>query len=122
MKIEKQLKMLAATWMLVLVAACTTLGLAPAQSPSEGLAYAYGAVAAARSTAAQELQSGQITTATAQKVLALTDQARGELDAGQQVLTAGGATTTVMQDLQLATALLTQVQAMLPKPTTAVVK
>lgn len=104
-----------------LLAGCSSLGLAPAQSPSQAIAYAYGSVAAVRTTAAQELTAGQITAVQAQTVLTLTDKARTSLDAAEAVvLTVGSGTATADQantianDLAIATSVLQQVQAMLP--------
>lgn len=107
---------------LAILSACSSLGLQPAQSPSQGIAYAYSTVTAVRTSAAQALTAGTITAAQAQQVLALTDQARTSLDAGQAVVVAAGtaAPTTsqaqvIAQDLSIATALLTQAAALIPK-------
>ena len=112
MKIRK----LAIALSLVVMAGCSQLGLAPAASPSEGLAYGYGTVASIRSTAASALTAGTITTAQAQQILTITDQARAALDAGEAVaITAPTNTAGISGYLTTATELLTQAQALLPK-------
>lgn len=111
----RKLKLMAAMLLITLAAGCTTLGLTTPQSPSQGLAYAYGSVAAARTSAAQALQSGAITTTQAQQILALTDQARAYLDAGETLIVQGGDTSSVAGDLALATNILAQVSALLPQ-------
>ena len=102
-------------WLAVALSACSALGLQQAQSPSQGIAYAYGQVAAVRTQAAVALQNGTITVATAQKVLADTDTARGLLDAAQKTLASGGDTSTVAGTLATVNTLLTNLQALLPK-------
>jgi hypothetical protein len=101
---------------LVIFAGCSQLGLATATSPSEGLAYAYGNVAAIRSTAASALTAGTITATQAQSILAITDKARATLDAGEAVaITTPTNTAGIAGYLTTATELLTQAQALLPQ-------
>lgn len=98
----------------VLLSACSAMGVAPASSPSQAVAYGYGEVAALRQQADNGLQSGAISTATAQQVLALTDKARSALDVTEVAINAGAPDNTVASDLQIATSLITQIQALLP--------
>lgn len=97
----------------VTMSACSTVGVAAPQSPSQAIAYGYGSVAALRTQAAQGLASGAVSVATAQKVLVLTDQARTYLDAAKAALASGDTSTTSGQ-LALAAAIITQVQGLLP--------
>ncbi len=99
----------------VTLAGCSNLGLAPAQSPSQQLAYAYGTISAIRTSAAQALGAGTISVADAKKVLADTDTAKASLDAGKAALASGTANSqaTVANDLATASQVITQVQSFL---------
>lgn len=99
---------------------CSLFGAVKPQSPSEGLAYAYGTVATVRQSAATALQSGSISVATAQTVLKDTDAARAALDQAEAVLMtapvgASSAQPDIQRYLTLATGLLTEAQGLLPK-------
>jgi len=110
------MKKLLVGMLFVVLAGCSSLGLTPATSPSQGLAYSYGTVAAIRSSAAAALTAGTITTAQGQQVLDLTDKARAALDAGELVAVSAPTNTTgIVGYLTTATELLTQAQALLPK-------
>lgn len=109
------MKTLLAVVMACCLTACAGMGVAPPTSPSQGFAYAYGVVAGLRTSAAQALMAQTITVAQAQSALTLTDQARALLDAGEVLLQAGGDTTTIAGDLAAATAVISQVQSLLPK-------
>ena len=98
----------------VMLSGCASMGVTAPQSPSQGLAYAYGTVASVRNAAANALQSGAITAAQAQKVLTYTDEARAALDAGETLI-ATNPTGDVSNYLSTVTNLLTQAQALLPK-------
>jgi hypothetical protein len=91
---------------------CASLGLAPAQSFDQGLAYAYGTHTAIEQTAAAAASSGAISQAEAASVLKLGDQSRQLLDSARTVEAAGNA-AGASQDLALATAILTQLQSYL---------
>ncbi len=88
---------------------CSTIGLAPAQSFDQQLAYGYGTVASVRTTAASALNAGAITTTDAQQVLTVTDTARATLDVAGTASKAGDV-NTAMGKLQIATSLLSQIQ------------
>lgn len=123
----RELRMaLLAGCVVLLGAACTLFGAVTPQSPSEGLAYAYGTVATVRQSAATALQSGTISVATAQVVLKDTDEARAALDAGETVLitapmaASGAAAPNITSYLTTAAQLLTAAQKLLPQQRAAV--
>ncbi|HZR02655.1 MAG TPA: hypothetical protein VFA81_05740 [Burkholderiales bacterium] len=95
----------------VLVTACSSLGIAPAKSLSDRLAYGYGVMTAIRQTATQELTAGTLSASDAEQALKLTDQARTLLDASKSLLDSDpkGADSKLL----LATAILTNLQAYL---------
>lgn len=96
----------------MLITACTQVGLAPADSFDQKLAYGYGAVAAVRTSAAQAVTAGTISTADARSVLAVTDTARATLDAAGTANVAGD-TSTALGKLAAASALIAQLQQFL---------
>lgn len=63
--------------------------LAPADSYAWRISPAWTRLIVLRQRTTRELQAGRITTAAAKEVLSLTDQARAQLDLGQQHDTAG---------------------------------
>jgi hypothetical protein len=105
--------------LVLLLGACSQLGLAPATNLQQQLAYDYSAVASVRQSAAQALQAGTITPAVAQTILQDTDKARQTLDAAEAIVTSNSTAdlSNVQNDLQIVSQILTQVQAMLPKQT-----
>jgi hypothetical protein len=91
------------------ITGCTSLGLAPASTFEERLAYAVSQNAAVRQAAANSLEAGDITLDDARHVLKLTDEIRASLDAAR--LAAGvGDVSTAEGRLQLATAILLKLQ------------
>lgn len=108
----KNLKIAFLASMLLITAACASLGLSSPANESQKLAYSYSTLAAIRASTAQALTVGTITVKDAQKVLADTDGARAALDAGRVALIAGN-TGTVEADLAAATAAITQIQLFL---------
>ena len=93
------------------------------QGPSQSLAYAYGTVATVRQSAATALQSGTISVATAQIILADTDKARAILDTAETMLIQAPPSSTppnISTYLAEATTLLTAAQKLLPQPGSAV--
>lgn len=101
--------------LLLLLAGCASLGLAPASSFSDRLAYSYGTHSAVLVTATQSLEAGEISSEDASRVLKVADEARTALDAAR-VASGAGDVTTAEGRLQLATALLTNLQAYLRAP------
>lgn len=95
--------------LLLVIAACASLGLAPASSFEERLAYAVSQNAAVRNTAAVSLEHGEIALEDAQRVLKITDEVRTALDAARLAAGAGD-TSTAEGRLQLATAILIELQ------------
>jgi hypothetical protein len=96
----------------MLVSACASLGLAPASSFDERLAYAVSQNAAVRQTAAVSLEHGEISLEDAQYVLKLTDESRKLLDAAR--LASGvGDISTAEGRLSVAVSVLTNLQAYL---------
>lgn len=95
--------------LLFLLTACASLGLAPASTFEERLAYAVSQNAAVRTAAAVSLERNEIALADAQRVLKITDEVRTALDAAK--LASGlGDTSTAEGRLQLATAILIELQ------------
>lgn len=98
--------------LLLILTACASLGLAPASSFEERLAYAVSQNAAVRETAAVSLERNEISLGDAQSVLKITDEVRTALDAAR--LAAGsGDVSTAEGRLQLATSILVNLQAYL---------
>jgi hypothetical protein len=88
---------------------CASLGLAPASTFDERLAYAVSQNTAVRQAAANALDAGDIATEDAKRVLSITNEVRTALDAAR--LASGlGDTSTAEGRLQLATALLVELQ------------
>ncbi len=100
---------------LLLIAACGTLGLAPASTLEERIAYAVAQNAAVREAAANSLEAREIEVEDAQRVLQITDQVRMSLDAAR-VAAGAGDVQTAEGRLQLASAILIEIQNYLRKP------
>jgi len=99
--------------LLCLVSACNSLGLVPAKSFDDRLAYAYGVHTGLLNGTAAAITAGALTKSDGQAVLQIADDARRLLDAAQSV----SATDQPGADrkLVLATAILTQLQNYLSK-------
>jgi hypothetical protein len=98
--------------LLFLIAACASLGLAPASSFEERLAYAVSQNAAVRETAAVSLERNEIALEDARRVLKITDEVRTALDAARLAAGAGDVSTAEGR-LQLATSILVNLQTYL---------
>lgn len=98
--------------LLLILTACASLGLAPASSFEERLAYAMSQNAAVRNTAAVSLEHQEISLEDAQRVLKITDEVRTVLDAARLAAGAGDVSTAEGR-LQLATSILVNLQAYL---------
>ena len=94
---------------LLLLTACASLGLAPASTFEERLAYAVSQNAAVRNAAAASLERNEIALEDAQRVLKITDEVRTALDAARLASGAGDGSTAEGR-LQLATAILIELQ------------
>jgi hypothetical protein len=79
--------------LLLILTACASLGLEPAQEFDERLAYAVAQNAAVRQAAANSLNAGEIEVTDAQFVLKTTDEARTLLDAARVAAEAGDIAT-----------------------------
>lgn len=75
------MRKLAIVSLLFLLTACSSLGLAPASSFEERLAYAVSQNAAVRETAAVSVERKELSVDDAQRVLKITDEVRTALDA-----------------------------------------
>lgn len=93
------------------LAACTSIGVAPAKSFPERLAYAYGVNTAVRQAATQGLNAGTLSGSDGEQVLKLTDEARTLLDSAKTLMDidARGAESKLV----LATEILTHLQTYL---------
>lgn len=98
--------------LLFILAACTSLGLAPASSFEERLAYAVSQNAAVRETAAVSLERNELALEDARRVLKITDEVRTALDAARLAAGAGDVQTAEGR-LQLATSILINLQTYL---------
>jgi hypothetical protein len=98
--------------LLFLITACASLGLAPASSFEERLAYAVSQNAAVRETAAVSLERNELALEDARRVLKITDEVRTALDAARLAAGAGDVSTAEGR-LQLATSILVNLQAYL---------
>lgn len=94
---------------LLILAACAPLGLAPASSFDQRLAYAVSQNAAVRNAAAVSLERQEIDLGDAQRVLKITDEVRTGLDAAR-IAAGAGDVATAEGRLQLATAILVELQ------------
>lgn len=96
----------------LLLSGCASLGLAPASTFDERLAYAVSQNAAVRQTAANSLDAGEIQLQDAQFVLKTTDEARTLLDAAKAANGAGDVSTAEGR-LSVGVSVLTQLQTYL---------
>jgi len=103
---------IAIPFLLVLLSACSSLGLQPAETLDQRIAYAYGVQAAVNDATTAALTAGSITKADAQSVLKTSLEARVLLDAAR-VANGAGDPTTAQGRLTLAVNLLTQLQTFL---------
>lgn len=94
---------------LLALSACASLGLEPAASLEDRIAYAVSNNAAVRNSAATSAQLGEISREDAARVLAITDQVRLSLNAAR-VAAGSGDFETAEGRLQLASAILIEVQ------------
>lgn len=99
---------------LPIVNGCSTLGLAPASSADESIAYGYGLYTALEQALSASVAAGQVSTAEARQVDTRAGQARELLDAARaaETVNPSGAAT----DLQTATGILTALQTWLNHP------
>lgn len=93
----------------LMLGACAQLGLAPASSLSDRIAYGYGTHTAVLESTTAALEAGDISLEDAQRILKVADQARTALDAAKLALGAGDVQTAEGR-LQLAVSLLTELQ------------
>lgn len=108
MKIQlaKGLLMVLAT---ILLTACASLGLAPAQNIEQRIAYGFSQNAALRSAAATAAENGRLGKQEAMAVLEITDQARVLLNAAKSAATFGDINTAEAR-LSLAVSILAALQ------------
>ena len=106
------MRKLAIVPILLILTACASLGLAPASSFEERLAYAVSQNAAVRETAAVSLERNELALEDARRVLKITDEVRTALDAARLAAGAGDVSTAEGR-LQLATSILINLQAYL---------
>ena len=97
---------------LIALAACAQLGLAPAQTFDQKLAYAYGSNTAALEAATSSLNAGTIKSADMENVIQLHGQVKTLLDAAKTTAAAGDM-TTAQSKLALALTSLTELQSYL---------
>jgi hypothetical protein len=93
------------------LSACAQLGLAPAQSFDQKLAYAEQVDTAVLTASTASLRAQQITSDDHQKVIAMADQAKGLIDSAKLLSTTDP--TGANAKLVLATSVLTQLQTYL---------
>lgn len=94
---------------LLLLAGCAQLGLEPAQTFEDRLAYAVSQNAAVRIASARSLDAGDITADDMQSVMKINDEVRTILDAAK-VAAGAGDLSSAESRLALATALLVKLQ------------
>ncbi len=97
--------------LLQVLTGCAALGLAPAQSIDERLAYAYGAHTAVLQATAAARDAGKLSPADVHHVTESADQVRTLLDAARRVQTANP--QGAADRLKLAVSLLTELQTWL---------
>jgi hypothetical protein len=108
----RKLRYYYAAFLLVCLAGCAQLGLAPAQNFEQKLAYAYGVHTAVLNATVSALDAKTIKSTDAEQVQTLATQSRSLLDAAK-VASAGGDLTTANAKLLLGTQILEQLQAYL---------
>lgn len=96
----------------LLLVGCAQFGLAPPASLTDRLAYAYGTHTAVLQATTAALEVRDIGVEDAQRVLTIADQARDALDAACLAIDVGDVSTAEGR-LQLATAILTELQSYL---------
>ncbi len=74
---------------LVFLTACASLGIAPAQSFHQKLAYSYGIHTAVLQAATQAVQTGKLSSAEATQILDMADQSKVLLDTAGSLSLAG---------------------------------
>lgn len=92
----------------VLLTGCSALGLAPAQTTDQKIAYAYAGVTGVLNTIAQATDAGAISSSQATQANQMALNVKQTLDAARQV--EGANPNEALQDLNMATAALTAVQ------------
>lgn len=97
---------------LLLLAGCASLGLAPASTIKDRIAYAYSTESAVVKAARDSLAANEITSADAENVVAIASQADQALDLATTAVGAGDLSTAEAR-LQLAVSLLTNLQTRL---------
>ena len=97
---------------LLLLTACASLGLAPAQTLNQKIAYAYGTHTAVLQATTASVSAGKLSSTDASQVLKLADASRTLLDAATS-LAATGDTVGANNKLALATTALTALQTFL---------
>jgi hypothetical protein len=97
---------------ILLISACTSLGLTPPQTFNQKLAYAYGSVTSVRLVAKNLLVKSSITTDDAQNVQAQADVAKQSLDAAR-VASGSGDVTTAQDKLVAAQSILAVLESFL---------
>jgi hypothetical protein len=103
---------LAIPFMLVVLSACGSLGLQPAQSFNDRVAYAFGVHTAVLQSATSAVNFGDITTEEARSLLELSDRARNLIDVARTVHAAGDV-EGANQRLALSLSILQELQAYL---------
>ena len=109
---RNHLRHLEVLFVLLLIAGCAQLGLAPADNFDSKLAYAYGTNTAIREASTQALTAHKITSADMEKVLTVNDQARLILDSAKTAAAAGN-TQDANAKLLMATSILTSIRTFL---------
>ncbi len=113
-QLERGLLMVLAT-IFVAAMGCQSIGLAPAQSLDDRIAYSYGTLSGFRTAAAIAVENGRLANTEGHAVLETTNQIRAILDAAKAATTAGDVATAEGR-LTLAVSLLTALQTRLNAP------
>jgi hypothetical protein len=83
-----------AAWIAIaLLVGCASIGLAPAKSLPDRIAYAYGVNAGVRTAAANALEAGTLSIEDGEYTLKVTDESRTLLDTSRVALSAGDTQT-----------------------------
>lgn len=110
----KTLRLASLGFMLVLLTACASLGLAPAKNFSAKLAYGYSQVSAVNNSIASSLDLHRISSKDAKDFAATADKARDILD-GARLAYDGGDLANAANRLQLAITVLDQLALYIDK-------
>ncbi len=104
----KRLPLFSLLPLILLLSACASLGIAPAQSLEQKIAYAQGVDTAVLTASTSALRAGKISADDHEHVIAIAEQAKALIDSAKLLATTDA--TAANAKLQMATVILTELQ------------